>query len=283
MKVARAEDDISRLRTIAREAKLAYDEAVSTRTESQREVNSLLERKHAWSDSDVIKFTSLVRADHTSNSNVLTTKNALIKAEAEVETAFDALMKSILHRYHEEQVWSDKIRSVSTYGSLIVLVVNLVVFLGAIAVVEPWKRKRLVRGLEERVKGMMETVEGKVEHEMVAVKEMLHGVNVALAAMSTGDETRLSEGMAMAADALKPVDTPVAKSSTPDPVTALRDSSGLVPRSVIYTLSEKVAKVSPRSSDYILHVDPRRIDAAIVGTAGIVLRAACTGLITYLR
>ena len=278
------EDDISRLRTIAREAKLAYDEAVSTRTESQREVNSLLERKHAWTDSDVIKFTSLVRADHTSNTSVQTTKTALVQAEAEVEKAFDALMKSILHRYHEEQVWSDKIRSVSTYGSLIVLVVNLVVFLGAIAVVEPWKRKRLVKGLEDRVKGMMETVEGKVEHEMLAVKEMLHGVHVALAAISTGDESRLGEALSMtAASSFEPIDVSTKVPLAIGQATTSPGTSSLVPRSIVYSLSEQVAKISPRSSDYMLQVDPRSIDAAVVGTAGIVLGAACTGLVAWLR
>jgi hypothetical protein len=278
------EDDISRLRSIAREAKLAYDEAVSTRTESQREVNSLLERKHAWSDSDVIKFTSLVRADHSSNTSVQTTKTALVQAEAEVEKAFDALMKSILHRYHEEQVWSDKIRSVSTYGSLIVLVVNLVVFLGAIAVVEPWKRRRLVKGLEERVKGMMETVEGKVEHEMGTVKEMLHGVHTALAAMSTGEESRLSE--AVATTTMQPtnsVEVPREAASKSDPVNPSPEPTGIIPRSIIYTVSEQVARVSPRSSDYLLHINQSKIDTAVVGTAGILLGAGCMGLIAWLR
>ncbi|KAG7529771.1 hypothetical protein FFLO_05411 [Filobasidium floriforme] len=286
--VTEREDDISRLRTIAREAKLAYDEAVNTRTESQREVNSLLERKHAWSDSDVIKFTSLVRADHLSNASVQTTKTALVQAEADVEKAFDGLMKSILHRYHEEQVWSDKIRSVSTYGSLIVLVVNLVVFLGAIAVVEPWKRRRLVKGLEERVKGMMETVEGKVEHEMGAVKEMLHGVHTALAALSTGDGGQMSEALAIPAAQL--ADTEIVETEAPGQnlreanlALDVPETAGIVPRSFVYTISEQVARVSPRSSDYLLHLDHRKIETAVVGTAGILLGAGCMGLIAWLR
>jgi sensitive to high expression protein 9 len=111
----------------------------------------------------------LVRTDHASNLAVTQSKLALVEAELAVEQAFDALMKSILERYHEEQVWSDKIRSVSTYGSLAVLVVNLIVFLGAIAIVEPWKRKRLVLGLEERVAGMMKQVEEKIEKEVSVV------------------------------------------------------------------------------------------------------------------
>ena len=55
------------------------------------------------------------------------------------------------HRYHEEQVWSDKVRYVSTYGSIVVLGVNVLVFALAIIVVEPWKRRRLAATFEQRV------------------------------------------------------------------------------------------------------------------------------------
>ena len=82
-----------------------------------------------------------------------------------------------MQRYHEEQVWSDKIRNVSTYAGLAGLLVNLIVFVGAIAFVEPWKRKRLVERLEERIEEMMGRVEGsighlgeKVEKDMAALK-----------------------------------------------------------------------------------------------------------------
>jgi sensitive to high expression protein 9 len=42
------------------------------------------------------------------------------------------------------------------------LVVNVVVFLGAVVVVEPWKRRKLVERLEERTGGMMDRVEGEI-------------------------------------------------------------------------------------------------------------------------
>jgi hypothetical protein len=277
------EEDISRLRAIAREAKTGYDDAVATRTESQREVNSLLERKHGWTDADVIRFTSLVRADHTSNHAVRQTKTALVEAEAQVERAFDALMKSILHRYHEEQVWSDKIRSVSTYGSLIVLVVNLVVFLGAIAVVEPWKRKRLVKGLEAQVKGMMETVEGKVEHEMIAVKELLHGVNFALAGISTDSAnfTSLDPGLPNGTTK-QDVGVQYEAPASVHPAVST-PTGGLFPRSIIFGVSEQLAKISPKSGNYISGLDPHKVDAAVMGTAGLVLGAACMAAMSYLR
>ena len=76
------------------------------------------------------------------------------KTEGEVEREFTELMRVILSRYHEEQVWSDKIRSASTYGSLTVLGLNLVVFIMAILFVDPWKRKRLAQTFERKVEEM---------------------------------------------------------------------------------------------------------------------------------
>ena len=74
-----------------------------------------------------------------------------------MEREFSELMKVILNRYHEEQVWSDKIRSASTYGQLTVLGLNMLVFLLAIILVEPWKRKRLAQTFERKVDEMAET------------------------------------------------------------------------------------------------------------------------------
>ena len=68
-----------------------------------------------------------------------------------VDREFSQLMRIILARYHEEQVWSDKIRSASTYGSLAALGLNLVVFILAIAVVEPWKRRNLSKTFEKKI------------------------------------------------------------------------------------------------------------------------------------
>jgi sensitive to high expression protein 9 len=169
--VPSSESQLSELRESARAAKVAYDEAVSHRATSQSSVNTLLERKHAWTDSDVSRFATLVRADHASNLAVTTSSAALSSAEAAADRAFSDLMQAILRRYHEEQVWSDKIRSVSTYANLVGLVVNLVVFLGAVVVVEPWKRRKLVERLEERTGGMMDRVEGEIAglKEQIAV------------------------------------------------------------------------------------------------------------------
>lgn len=138
-------------RQAARQAKTAYEEAVIQRSNSQREVNDLLQRKSSWTDEDVGRFTTLVRQDHLYEQEELRAKLAVNESEDAVEREFSQLTRTILARYHEEQVWSDKIRSASTYGSLAALGLNLLVFIMAIIVVEPWKRRRLVQTFERKV------------------------------------------------------------------------------------------------------------------------------------
>jgi sensitive to high expression protein 9 len=114
----------------------------------------LLSRKSTWSDDDVGRFTRLVRQDHIYEQAEVRAKEAAAKAEDDVDKEFSALMRAILNRYHEEQVWSDKIRSASTYGSLAVLGLNVLVFVMATIFIEPWKRRRLAATFEKKVDDM---------------------------------------------------------------------------------------------------------------------------------
>ena len=145
------EQTISALKHDAREAKRTYEAAVAERSSCQRQVNDLLQRKSSWNEADVGRFTALVRQDHINEQEEIRAKERADSTELLVESEFSELMRSILNRYHEEQIWSDKIRSASTYGSLAALGLNLIVFILAIVVVEPWKRKRLGETFEKRI------------------------------------------------------------------------------------------------------------------------------------
>ncbi|KAI0754902.1 Mdm33 family-domain-containing protein [Daedaleopsis nitida] len=153
-KVVEQETRIYDTREAARQAKEAYDRAVLQRAKSQREVNDLLQRKSHWTDEDVSRFTTLVREDHAREHDEVRAKAAASAAEDAVEREFSELMRVILNRYHEEQAWSDKIRSASTYGSLAALALNMAVFVLAIVLVEPWKRRRLAQTFERKVEEM---------------------------------------------------------------------------------------------------------------------------------
>ena len=75
----------------------------------QREVNDLLTRKSSWLASDVARFTALVQEDHVNERKERDAKIEAAREEERVERTLDSLMKAILGRYHEEQIWSDKV------------------------------------------------------------------------------------------------------------------------------------------------------------------------------
>ncbi|KAI5306167.1 sensitivity to high expression protein she9 [Ascosphaera pollenicola] len=145
------EEAVRAARRRVRECKEAYTDAIHRRSASQREVNELLQRKHAWSPTDVERFTSLYRSDHANERGEAMAQEELANAERESEEASTTLSRSILARYHEEQIWSDKIRRMSTWGTWGLMGVNVLLFLIFQIAVEPWRRKRLVTGFEEKV------------------------------------------------------------------------------------------------------------------------------------
>ncbi|KAL4912406.1 Mdm33 family-domain-containing protein [Aspergillus aurantiobrunneus] len=145
------EERLRAARLQVRIAKDSYAAAINRRSTSQREVNELLQRKNAWSPADLERFTHLYRNDHANEVSENETQEALSAAERESEEAAAQLTKNILSRYHEEQVWSDKIRRMSTWGTWGLMGVNVLLFLIFQIAVEPWRRKRLVKGFEEKV------------------------------------------------------------------------------------------------------------------------------------
>lgn len=147
----RAEAQLRAARAHVRQTKDNYTAAINRRSTSQREVNELLQRKHAWSAADLERFTHLYRNDHANEVAENEAQEAFSVAEREAEEAAASLSKSILSRYHEEQVWSDKIRRMSTWGTWGLMGVNVLLFLVFQIAVEPWRRSRLVRGFEEKV------------------------------------------------------------------------------------------------------------------------------------
>jgi sensitive to high expression protein 9 len=102
-------------------------------------------------------------------------KAAVDETEAAVEREFSQLMRTILARYHEEQVWSDKIRSASTYGSLAALGLNMLVFVMAIVVVEPWKRRRLAQTFEKKIEELSLENAARLETSMMEIGRQLVG------------------------------------------------------------------------------------------------------------
>ncbi|KAI8873977.1 hypothetical protein GQ42DRAFT_117162 [Ramicandelaber brevisporus] len=149
-------------------AKIAHEQAVATRAAGQRAINDLLQRKHLWSDKDVSRFTELYREEHLNEQNESTAKAKCLEMEGAVEERFRDFVGAIQSRYHEEQLWSDKIRQASTYGTWAILGFNVLVFIGVQLYFEPRKRRRMIEQLDERLTAQAE------ERDKIAAEKMAH-------------------------------------------------------------------------------------------------------------
>ena len=132
-------------------------------------------------------------------------------AERASEEATSKLGASILARYHEEQIWSDKIRRMSTWGTWGLMGVNVLLFLVFQIGVEPWRRRRLVKGFEEKVLEALERegVAGGAAAAVEAAREAVVGgqaegyherVNLVAGPSSTMSETERTVGEVVAGE-----------------------------------------------------------------------------------
>ncbi|WWC71426.1 uncharacterized protein I206_105382 [Kwoniella pini CBS 10737] len=285
------EDHLQKLRESARSAKSAYDEAVSSRSDAQRDVNTLLERKHSWSDSDVLKFTQLVRQDHSSSHLVGSTSIELKEAELKVDKAFNELMQTILQRYHEEQVWSDKIRSVSTWANLMGLALNAIIFLGAIIIVEPWKRKRLVSKLEERISEMMNNVDASLKSLERNLKGTTTTTTIGDLEMIKATKDNISTELSSALSTIKqeeestilentPMPIHIPRLDTPVPLSDTRESTRTVPV-ILNPIIKTNIEGLPSYLDPITRPSQER-DMAVAGMTGAILMGIITTTVKWL-
>lgn len=150
--IAALESQLATCQDAVRQSRLTYKTTIADRAASQREVTTLLARKDTWTPIDLERFTSLYRSDHGNEHAVQEAATKLADCERAAEQAASKLSSSILSRYHEEQIWSDKIRRMSTWGTWGLMGVNVLLFLVFQFGFEPWRRARLVKGFEEKVR-----------------------------------------------------------------------------------------------------------------------------------
>ncbi|KAJ2800392.1 sensitivity to high expression protein she9 [Coemansia guatemalensis] len=202
LKVETSGDQFHSARQELDKIKLQHAQTIKDRISSQREINSLLQRKHLWNEDDVARFTDLYRDEHQAESTEHKTAAELRNAESLVDKRYNELVSSIRERYHEEQVWSDKIRRASTYGTWAVLFMNIIALFMAQAIFEPRKRRKIVAGVDEKLNVAMEEQQSKAaatsqalenrlaEQQKIAVQmaEHMHNMSVAISAISAKQE-----------------------------------------------------------------------------------------------
>ncbi|KAF1928038.1 uncharacterized protein M421DRAFT_63906 [Didymella exigua CBS 183.55] len=139
--------------------KEALDAALEKQAASQKEVVALLERKHSWSSSDLERYMSLIRSEHLNDKAVREAKEAVDAAENALEEARSYLEKRERAQYHEEQIWSDTIRRNSTWVTFGLMGVNIFLLLLSLLILEPWRRRRMVREIKSALEAQQATAE----------------------------------------------------------------------------------------------------------------------------
>eukprot|EP00798_Chlamydomonas_sp_ICE-L_P010115 gene10115-8016_t len=127
-----------------------YDEKLKAQGTLQRDMNSLLQRKSSWTETDVTNFTNMYRSEHALDAAVAAARENLEVVSDAKEGAQADLMRAIRERYAEEQMWSDKIRQASTWWTWVMMGVQGMSFLALYSILEP-RKARLLRGHVQRV------------------------------------------------------------------------------------------------------------------------------------
>lgn len=175
-------------------AKVKYEIAIATRSNTQRSINELLQRKHTWTGDDVTQFTELYRLEHEHAKEEEYAKKHYQRSEKQMDQEYMALARAIMERYHDEQLWSDKIRSISTYGTWALMGLNIMLFIAVQTIFEPRKRNKLTDKFEQLLIEKMEEEEEKVQ---LMTQEMQHTDQTLIEQQQTLLDlvTKLSESM----------------------------------------------------------------------------------------
>ncbi|KDN44269.1 mitochondrial distribution and morphology family 33, partial [Tilletiaria anomala UBC 951] len=178
--VSKLERRLEGLREELQQKRQAYLAAVSERSSSQRQLSDLLSRKSTWSEEELATYTRLLHSEHSQARAEKEAEREYELAEEIVQKSFDMLMSAIAQRYHEEHIWSDRIRNVSTWGSVGIAILNVVVFTMAIFLVEPFKRKKLALMLEHRlVEGEAQNAE-RLAGAIASIEKQMKGMQNAV-------------------------------------------------------------------------------------------------------
>lgn len=240
--ISAQENLVQKTRQEVKAARERYSSAIATRSTTQREVNDLLHRKHAWTPADLERFTNLYRSDHANEQDEVAAQKEVSDAETRYEEASTKLGRAILARYHEEQVWSDKIRQMSTWGTWGLMGLNVLLFVVFQIMIEPWRRRRLVRGFEEKVEIALQERDAQLAGLRDSVDSHAAATTAATAAAASTTTTA-------AAAAANPAGVEVVEVDAPPEASSAGDKADTVAETIAEQIADAVSgTTSPTST-----------------------------------
>lgn len=146
-----AERAYSSAKALLRSQQAEYSCAMSNQNQRQKDINTLLQRKHSWTSADVQQFTHLYAKDHEDEMKIKQLRQSIESADDMLNEAHSLLITRIGERYREEQLWTDRLRSYSTYGTFALTIVNISLFLIMHGLLEPRKKKIMLEDIRTRL------------------------------------------------------------------------------------------------------------------------------------
>ncbi|KAI8816864.1 Mdm33 family-domain-containing protein [Fimicolochytrium jonesii] len=239
-RVLEKDDQLNDAKRRSDTAKKGYETMIEERRKCQRELNSLLQRKDTWLDSDITRFTELYRKDLSLEQAETGAKVEYKDAVEEFERAHREYLNEIRERYIEEQLYSDKIRRASTWWTWGLISLHFCLFLAVQLFVEPRKRRKLKEDIVGAL-GFSEGVEGGTVEGMKVGGEGQHAMSKVLEELqSIGRRVEVLQGsvgggggggaVALAASQHPPISTTLSTHPTIAPAT----SSPLYPKDKLF-------------------------------------------------
>jgi hypothetical protein len=96
----------------------------------QKEHLQLMMRRDSWSEVDIQRFADITGSEVHTKRELDHSRIQLKQFEDLQEKTKKEYMDAVRKRYHEEQLWQDKWRVISTYGTWILIGINSIVFIG---------------------------------------------------------------------------------------------------------------------------------------------------------
>ena len=110
-------------------ARSSLDSALQAFEESQTQHNQLLQSRDKWGASQAMEFAKLLEKEVQIRNELERAKKELATLENEQTLILNSYMNDLRRRYQEEQLWQERWRIFSTYGTWGLIVLNSIVFL----------------------------------------------------------------------------------------------------------------------------------------------------------
>ena len=111
------------------EARTAVDRALQAFEYSQLQHTRLLQSRDKWTSVEALEFARVLEEEVRVRSELESAKKELSKKENEQLEVMQKYMGDLRRRYHEEQLWQDRWRIYSTFGTWGLIVLNTIVFM----------------------------------------------------------------------------------------------------------------------------------------------------------